>query len=577
MRTFKDLTRQNKSSLYKHLLYAVLLILAGGFILWKCKYGFGNIDESFYITIPYRLFKGDALFVHEWHLSQMAGFLTLPIVSLYLLINGSTVGIVLFLRYVCTILQIATAVFIYIRVNKTNWMGAIIASLSYMLYIPFGIMALSYNSMAIMSLVICTVIIFTSQKRKSLQYVIAGLFLAAAVLCCPYLAIVFCVFALVVLVAQLVRKLRKSKNETQFYFFTVKGVVFLSIGAAIVAVIFAAFVLSRASLSEILQAFPKIMDDPEHPPISFFEITEIFINSIQTSNDLAKYIYPILITLATVCLIDRKRSEHKLSYLFVALICVLVLMLGYYNMNDYINHIMWSLNLLALFIVFVTKDNIIKNIFYSNWVTGILYAFCLNATSNQKFYAISSASSVSLVGSIIIICIFASSLIKEDVTSDLKNIVIILTSLVLVLQIFLQTSLRYKSVFWETDMESQNILINDGFNAGLYVTEEKHELYYSRLENLKKLEKYDAEKVLYLSDLTWYYLADDYNMCTYSAWLSGVSEHSIMRLKTYFEFNPDKLPDVVYIDIENEKFAWLFCEECGYRIDSHDDVIILVK
>lgn len=568
---------QNKCKLKQHLIFAILMLLAGGFILWKCRYGFGNIDESFYLTIPYRLFKGDALFLHEWHLSQMAGFITLPIVSLYLLIKGSTVGIVLFLRYVCTLLQIATAVFIYVRVNKINWMGAAISSLSYMLYIPFGIMALSYNSMAIMALVICTVIIFTAKKQKPVQYVIAGLFLAAAVLCCPYLAIVFCLYALIILVIGLIRKIRKCNSESEFYFFTVKGVIFIAIGAAIAAVAFAAFVLSRASISEIIQVFPKIMDDPEHPPISFLEITRIFFDSILTANVLAKYIYPILIALAVVCLIDRNRSERKLGYLLVVLICVVVLMLGYYNINDYINHIMWSLNLLSLFIVILTKDKIIKNIFYSTWITGILYAFCLNATSNQKFYAISSASSVSLVGSIIIICIFTSSLMKENVTSDLKNVVIVLTGAALVLQIFLQTSLRYNSVFWETDMESQNVLIEDGFNAGLYATEEKHQLYYSRLESLKKLEKYNAENVLFLSNFTWYYLVDDYNMSTYSAWLSGVNEHSIMRLKTYFEFNPDKLPDVVYVDIENEEFAKLFCEECGYKIDSDDGAFILVK
>ncbi len=164
MRTIKNFTKQDKDGVHKHIFYTVLLTLVSVFLIWKCKYGFGNIDESFYITIPYRLFKGDALFLHEWHLSQMAGFLTFPIVSLYMLIKGSTVGIVLFMRYACTVLQIATAIFIYIRLNKINWLGALVASLSYALYIPFEIMALSYNSMAIMALVICTVIIFTAQK-----------------------------------------------------------------------------------------------------------------------------------------------------------------------------------------------------------------------------------------------------------------------------------------------------------------------------------------------------------------------------------------------------------------------------
>lgn len=571
-------SKQNKERVYKHLLYGMLLAFASAFLIWKCKYGFGNIDESFYITVPYRLFRGDGLFLHEWHLSQMAGFLTWPIVSLYLLIKGSTAGIVLFLRYFCTLLQIATAIFIYVRLNKINWLGAALSSLSYVLYIPFGIMALSYNSMAIMTLVISTVIILTAQKLKHIQYIIAGVFYAAAVLCCPYLAIAFCLYAAVVIIAMIIRKLMKNAVEPQFYFFTAKGFVFLAIGAAVSAVIFAVFVFSRASLSEILEVFPKIMDDPEHPRISLLDVTKIFFTAILSANVLAKYIYPILIALFFVCLADRKRREHRLSYILIVLICVLTLMLGYYNINPYINNIMWSLNIPALFIVVLTKEKIIKNIFFTSWIAGMIYAFCLNATSNQMFYAISSASSVSLVGSIMIICIFVTELSKEEVVGELKNLVVILIGLVLVLQFFMQTSLRYKSVFWETDMASQKVLIKDGYNAGLYVTEEKYQQYYTRLNDVKKLEEYDAEKVLFLSNYTGYYLVGDYDMSTYSAWLSGVNEHSVKRLKTYFEINPDKKPDVVYAEKDFEEFAKQFCELCGYRIDRTDDfAIILVK
>ena len=176
-----------------------------------------------------------------------------------------------------------------------------------------------------------------------------------------------------------------------------------------------------------------------------------------------------------------------------------------------------------------------------------------------------------------IICIFTSSSLKENAISELKNFVVILIGFALVLQIFMQSSLRYKSVFWETNMESQNVLIEDGFNAGIYTTEEKHKFYYSRFKILKKLKNYDVENVLYFSNNTWCYLVGDYNMSTYSAWISGVREHSITRLKSYFEINPEKKPDVVYVDKENESFAKSFCDQLGYTIDSTYDAIILVR
>ena len=561
----------------KHWLYVVPLVLASVFLLWKCRYGFGNVDESFYATIPYRLFKGDALFLHEWHLSQMAGVLTWPFVALYLLITQSTTGIILYLRYVCTLLQIATAVFLYIRLHKVNWLGAWLASLSYLLYIPFGIMALSYNSIAIMTLVISTTILFTAQKRKPLQYGIAGVLYAAAVLCCPYLAVVFVLYAAGVLLACWVRKRKGKETASSYYFLTAKGVLFLSIGAAIAAVLFAAFVFSRASLSDILKAFPSIMNDPEHPSFSLIAIAQSFFTSIWRSNAPALVIYPLLAVLFVVCLLDKKRSAHTAAYLVAVLVCGLALMASYYVLNEYINPTMWTLNVVACFIVLLTQDKTIQHLFYTICVTGFAYAFCLNAASNQRFLAISSAAAVSMVGSLMIIGLFACDFIKKAPDTTVTKMVALLLCAAMGLQLFAQTSLRYTSVFWEKDMRSQTTLIEDGFNAGLYVTEEKHQMYYDSLDSLQVLEQYDTKNVLFLSTNTWYYLTGDYRLCTYSAWLSGINEHSIMRLKTYFELSPAKAPDVVYVDKEHEAFVDLFCEECGYRVDRNENAIILVK
>lgn len=51
-------------------------------------------DETFYATIPYRLINGDCLVQHEWHLTQFSSlFLYIP-VRFWLLIKGSTDGII---------------------------------------------------------------------------------------------------------------------------------------------------------------------------------------------------------------------------------------------------------------------------------------------------------------------------------------------------------------------------------------------------------------------------------------------------------------------------------------------------
>ncbi len=95
-----------------------LLFVVGVFLLWKCKFGFSNIDESFYLTIPYRLCKGDALFVDEWHLSQLSGILIMPFMKLYLLLHETTEGMCLWFRYLYTFLQIISSAFIYYRLRN---------------------------------------------------------------------------------------------------------------------------------------------------------------------------------------------------------------------------------------------------------------------------------------------------------------------------------------------------------------------------------------------------------------------------------------------------------------------------
>lgn len=573
----KRFDNADKDVLFRHLIFIAILYFISCFLFWKCQYGFGNIDESFYLTVPYRLFQGDALFVHEWHLSQMSWVLTYPIVSFYLQVKGSTVGILLFMRYFCTSLQIITALFIYVRFRKLNWFGAVCTAISYVLYIPFGIMALSYNSMAIMFLIISTTILITSEKHKSLEYIISGLFYAGAVLCCPYLIAVFLLYAVIVVVSTVYKKIKHKSFDKNCTPYTMKGLVFISIGAAIAAALFAVFIFSRASLSEIIEAFPSIMNDPEHPSVTVKELTQKFFRVIYNSNNLSKYVYPVLISLFAVCLADKKRHERKMLYVSIVAVITIIMLIASYHLNKYINHIMWPLNILALFIVLVSDKVITRHIFACNWLIGIAYAYCLNATSNQGFYAISSASAVSLIGSIMLIAIFISELNEQKEHRDFDHFAIILLSVCLVLQLGCQTVLRYNSVFWETDMKSQTQLIKDGINKGLIVTERKLNYYNNCMTNIKALDAYDSDKVLFLSDNTWYYLAAQTQLCTYSAWMSGVNEHSLNRLEEYYRISPEKLPDIVYADIENKEMMLSFCERFDYDVDREDTIIIAIK
>lgn len=571
--------RLDQKTLIQDSVYALAMVAAAIFLFWKCRFGFGNVDESFYITIPYRLFKGDALFLEEWHLSQMAGLLTLPPVALYVTLTGGTDGIVLFMRYVCTFVQCVIALFIYLRLRKLTWAGAAVASLSFVLYIPFGIMALSYNSMGIMALVVCTVILYTAKRMKPLQYTIAGLFYAAAVLCCPYLAVVFVIYLVAVACIALRKYLSRTPAGEDYNCWSIKGAAFVTLGAAIAAVAFLIFVLSRASLGDILKAFPQILNDPEHPAVPFMNSFNAFFRRIHKANALTPQHYDAFLLLGIICLADRNNHKRKLIYFPIATALTLSLMQSHYEENDYINHLMWSVNILAIFAFILTREKRIKGLFYTMWLPGILYAFCLNITSNQGFYAISSASAAATVGSILMVVLFAGEMVADAAVPIwwLRHCAAALVGLLLVFQLGTQCVLRYNSVFWETGMENQTVMLEDGIDAGLMVSPSWERSYHNTLKNLQILEQYDPEKVLFLSKSTWYYLATDYEFCTYSAWIAGVTEHSVNRLEAYYRLNPQKIPDVVFADSKYKEIAEIFCQRLNYHMQPVSGGYILIK
>lgn len=532
------------------------------FIFWKCPYGFGNIDESFYLTIPYRFIQGDAMFLEEWHLSQMAGILTMPIVSAYLKWNGSTEGILLAMRYVFTFIQCICAVFLYARLKHINPIGAIIASISFLLYTPFGIMALSYNSMGIMLLTLSLVIILTAQKHQQLQYCFSGFLFAAAVLCCPFLLAVYVIYLVAVIIIFFLQ--RRKIAIIQEPFLSIKNAVFFSSGAACAAVLFSVFVLTRGSLSDIILAFKPMFNDPEHPRMSIAFKTKLFILYTFLANDWTPLIYSLLAVLGLVCLWVRKHPQHKLLVACIIAVVILVLQYSFFHLNNYINHLMWSANVFAGFIFLLTTNPKIYRLFFTVWIPGMFYSYCLNITSNQLFFAISSASSVATVASIVIICLFAEELSQVKESFPHGGIAIALICLFLGMQLYTQAVLRYELTFWDSTPNNLTFKITDGVEKGIYTTESKHDLYYEKLDHLDQLSDYSDKNVLYLSEYTWYYLQNENQLSTYSAWLSGINSHSIDRLETYYQINPHKLPDAVFADEQNEECAILFSQRFQY-------------
>jgi len=544
------------------------------FLLWKCRYGFGNIDEAFYLTIPYRLLQGDALFVHEWHLSQMAGVLTMPFVSVLMQIRGNTDGLILSMRYITIFVQCFIAFCAYYRLRDFNWLGAVCSAICFALYIPFSIMALSYNSMGIMFLTLSCLLLLPC-KKADFSFFVSGLAYAAACLCCPPLVIVY--FLAIAVITIQIHMHHRWKAVFAFTDHTFQKTLYFSLGAFLMAVMFAGFVFSRASLQQIVQAFSFIMNDPEHPAVPLIEKVVSYGRSIIFATDQSAIIYAVLAFLFVICSFDAKRKRRKREYFIAVSACTIVLMLSHYFQHHYLNKVMWAINIPCVFIVLLSDKPENRCFFSVFWILGMLYSFCIHLTSNQEFYAISSASSVAVIGSIMMLAEFLEEIPYKRRDSKRSLLAAGCVMMILGVQLFTEATLRYSNVFWETGVDSQTVLVEDGIQAGLYVSEKRADYYAAELENLERIKQYRGDKILYLSGNTWFYLTDTHESASYSAWLSGVNEESLGRLEAYYQLNPDKLPDIVYTDISHKDIAITFAQRRHYQIHDDGQYIILTK
>ena len=548
--------------------YIILLILISVLLFYKCRFGFGNIDEAFYLTVPYRLYLGDSLFWDEWNLSQMSGALLYPFIWLFLKLNSSTEGIVLYSRFFFTVVHIFTALFIFGCVRTENKTAAMFLSLFYLAFTPFGIMALSYNSMGLGSMIVCTTLLFgkTPSRRAA---VISGAFFAFAVLCCPFLILAFFLMPFFLF----------GRRKADVASVGRKGFWLWLSGAAGVALVFFIFVFRRIQLEQLIQIIPVLIEDPKHQTKSIFNSFLSFFVAVFRQNSIIRMTFFAAAILLVILLGDTGRASRKPMYLLTVTLLVVIQICQYMRTDRYVNQMLVerSLNFLIMplniylpFLIILKWNTMKKTDLYERVsryyiIPGILYMFCIHLASDQGLYNISSASFVVLMGTVILLC----DQFDEGMETSLERITALLIAGVLAAELGAMILLRYNSVFWETGMEEQSYLLTNGPERGLYVTEYKKKMYD---ECLSEVENYTEKgKVLFLSQKTWLYLIKDNEFATFSAWLSeDIDDETVERLKEYYRINTGKFPEQIFCEEKYAPLAIELLDQSNYLRNSTD-------
>lgn len=513
------------------------------FSLWKARYGLGAYDESFYLTIPYRMCHGDKLFLNEWHVSQLSALLQYPLMKLYLLIHPGTDGIVLAFRRIYIAVNFAGGLLAYRRLREYG-VGAAAVVLLYLLYAPYNIMALSYNSLGLLCGFLCAVYLATAAKNS--DYAASGLFFAGLVLCQPLMLAEFAVVYLVLFCVSLILK-RPELLRGQLWFL---------LGCVIMAAPVLVYFIFSVGISNILAALPLMMSDPEHDMGELLSVSFIYKSIVDyylpempaglkfVSRSTLKVLYMGFVSIWAAVLFDRGRRKHATLYLSLsALLCALIgtaYMLLYPYKSTYISYVNyllfpWLLHGVCLVPLLTKRERWQLSLFYA---LGFLHALSF-LTSNQGGNVFSIALLPACLASIMLSIKYCSSLGRAKAVP-----VFICTAVSAALLLYVRAGYCFMSPP-VSQFDSQCI---SGPAAGIYATEDDAARCDSVSLSMKSKRLDAGGSTLFLATDPLFYLCTDTGLAQYSAWLSFNIDSTPSRLEAYYSFNPDKRPDAIVIE-----------------------------
>lgn len=236
----------------------ILVVLMGLSLLAaiiKLFVGF-DIDEGYAVSMPYRLLQGDALFLDMWEVHQTSSFLPAMFLLVYEKITGGMESVVVYLRIVATLIHGAVSFLVWKELSrKTDFKWSMLLALLYFNLLPKWIISLDFSMQQVWGI---TGILLLLQREletgKDIYDFWMGIILAASVLAYPGMVLCYPVLLLMIVILN-----KDSKIKTRF-----NKCALLTLGCAVMAVLFLGYVLSAMSPEDFIESIPMVFMDGTH-------------------------------------------------------------------------------------------------------------------------------------------------------------------------------------------------------------------------------------------------------------------------------------------------------------------------
>ncbi len=535
------------------------------FFVLRAFLGFNTADEMYFAGTMERVYRGERILIDEWNPTQQLNVFTIYPVYVFLRrLLGSTEGIIMGIRLSSLALHLAIGGVAFRKIWKKGW-SALAGMLLFLAYAPFGIFTLSYNSIQFSVLLLLLVCLYGKKEHRSWEYVFYGILLAVVVLANPFGVFFYGAYGLLCLAGAVFSR-KTGRPVTEIC--RLRSFLFVTLGAALTALLFGCFVLSRGSLEEILVNLPHILADSEHEQ-GLGAYVRKTIRYFYLCYKNYKYMTGGFVILYLVLFLDKNRQKRELVYMGLGtLFCGIYLVYyGFVFGHIPVNYQMLPLSFLGLEAYVLTRDRD-RRLFWCWYLPAVFFTMLVQYATNTGIVTISAAYSISTVASVLFLGDYAKEVYANRRASLQRGLILGTVLLALGLQFAGTLYLRMTFAWGDDKTWRLDTPMERGPLKGVYTTREQAKEYEQVLKELDALSLTSEDQLLVVGVAPWIYLYTEAGCGSYSTW--QVHENS-NQLYAYYELHPDKFPTVIYMMHWGEEFmasalARPFLEKAGYEV-----------
>ncbi len=491
-----------------------------------------NIDEQYAISLGYRMANGDKMLLDMWEPHQTSGFVCAFFTKLFLLLTGNVSGLVIFLRLIGIVLQVAMSGFLYFTLKKSySKEMSLYCALIVFALLPKGIQVPEFSNLFIWSM-LCTMAclwnLYLGSQKVRLYSILAGVFTCITILCYPsfLIAVPFYLIAISKLLGDKARR-------TMICFFGT---------CLVIGVAYIGYFLLHMSVSEFLFGMKQMMTDGAHD-VGMMERSLFYLE------ELGLILFPALVCVAIAFIIVKIFAKHTFLERrkgFIIVFCIALLLSIVYQLVVWLNpsdgvymHTPLSFYFIAYGMGFfcLKKEKALKWIYFIPAGVGFFAALLLTNTG------IRVTGSYLLPGILAVFCALSSIKMDEKVFAYINKGVVVAFMLLLLFQ---RTYLVCETGGYKEDVFYVKQKALSGAAQNVYCRWLDGTKYNEAAKVFDEYVEEDTTVLCVSYNSLWYLFKD----CTISNFSTISTPTFDERLFEYWEIHPDKYPKIVIVDKE---------------------------